>query len=79
MWDGASAGTLAPGGKLVTITGDSQGAVGVLELLKRGYQTVSRKLYCLFVIGRFASYHQVDPGYLNEHLPFSHALIPRLR
>ena len=43
----------------MTITGDTQGVFGVLELLTRGYQLVSRKLYCWLVIGGGASYHQV--------------------
>ena len=60
VWEGAASGALAPGGQLVTITGDTQGVFSISELLTRGYQMVSRKLYCWLVIGGGASYHQVS-------------------
>lgn len=60
VWEGAASGALAPGGQLVTITGDTQGVFSIPELLTRGYQLVSRKLYCWLVIGGGASYHQVN-------------------
>ena len=68
MWEGASAQALAPGGQLVTITGDTQGAFGIMELLTRGYQLVSRKLYCWFAIGGGASYHQVEAIKTPTHI-----------
>jgi len=57
VWNGASAGVLARGGHLVTITGDTQGPLTVIEILKRGWQLVSRNAFTLFQMGG-AVYHQ---------------------
>lgn len=62
VWQGAASGVLAPGGQLVTITGDVQRTLDLQDLLTRGYQIVTRKLYCLLALGG-AGYHQyTQPG-----------------
>ena len=61
VWDGASGGALAPGGQLVTITGDVQRTLDIHDLLARGYQIVTRKLHCMVVAS--CGYHQyTQPG-----------------
>jgi len=62
VWEGAASGVLAPGGQFVTITGDVQRTLDLQDLLTRGYQIVTRKLYCLLALGG-AGYHQyTQPG-----------------
>lgn len=67
VWDEASSGALAPRGQLVTITGDVQRTLDIWDLLVRGYQIVSRKLYCITV--KSCGYHQyTQPGGSDREL-----------
>lgn len=58
VWEGASAGALASGGQLVTITGDHQDILTPAELLRRGFHLLTRKAWLLFYRGG-AGYHMV--------------------
>merc|ERR1712007_113021 len=74
-WYGASSGVLARGGQLVTITGDVQRTLDLNDLLTRGYQIVTRKLFCLVKLGG-GGYHQyTQPGGNHAELAILDSLI----
>jgi len=75
VWDGAASGVLASGGRLITITGDVQRALDVPDLLTRGYQIVSRNLFCLWHNGG-GGYHQyTQPGGKRDELMVLDSLV----
>lgn len=75
VWDGAASGVLAQGGQLVTITGDVQRTLDISDLLTRGYQIVTRKLFCLVNLGG-GGYHQyTQPGGNRKELITLDALV----
>eukprot|EP00930_Biecheleria_cincta_P046526 TRINITY_DN32092_c0_g1_i1.p1 TRINITY_DN32092_c0_g1~~TRINITY_DN32092_c0_g1_i1.p1 ORF type:complete len:379 (-),score=61.85 TRINITY_DN32092_c0_g1_i1:359-1495(-) len=74
-WQGASSGVLAAGGQFVTITGDIQRTLDIADLLSRGYQIVTRKLYCLLSLGG-GGYHQyTQPGGNRQELMILDTLV----
>jgi len=75
-WEGAST-VLASGGQFVTIIGDVQKPLDFVDLLTRGYQILTRKLYCLVLL-RGAGYHQyTQPGGKSADLAVIDGLVKK--